>query len=81
MATHSSILACRIPHIEEPGRLQSVGSQRVRHDCSNLARTPQPCIRVNLHFPIRPTPFSAPQSPCVCLFISALQVRASLPFF
>ena len=32
MATHSSILACRIPWIEEPGRLQSVGSQRVRHD-------------------------------------------------
>ena len=32
MATHSSILACRIPWTEEPGRLQSVGSQRVRHD-------------------------------------------------
>ena len=32
MATHSSILAWRIPRIEEPGRLQSMGSQRVRHD-------------------------------------------------
>ena len=32
MATHSSILAWRIPRTEEPGRLQSVGSQRVRHD-------------------------------------------------
>ena len=32
MATHSSILAWRIPWIEEPGRLQSMGSQRVRHD-------------------------------------------------
>ena len=31
-ATHSSILASRIPWTEEPGRLQSVGSQRVRHD-------------------------------------------------
>ena len=29
MATHSSILAWRIPWIEEPGRLQSMGSQRV----------------------------------------------------
>ena len=29
MATHSSILACRIPWTEEPGRLQSVDSQRV----------------------------------------------------
>ena len=31
MATHSSILAWRIPWTEEPGRLQSMGSQRVRH--------------------------------------------------
>ena len=31
MATHSSILAWRIPWTEEPGWLQSVGSQRVRH--------------------------------------------------
>ena len=32
MATHSSILAWRIPWMEEPGALQSTGSQRVRHD-------------------------------------------------
>ena len=32
MATHSSILAWKIPWTEEPGKLQSVGSQRVRHD-------------------------------------------------
>ena len=32
MASHSSILAWRIPWAEEPGRLQSLGSQRVRHD-------------------------------------------------
>ena len=32
MATHSSILAWRIPRIEEPGRLQSMGLQRVRYD-------------------------------------------------
>ena len=32
MAIHSSILAWKIPWMEEPGRLQSVGSQRVRHD-------------------------------------------------
>ena len=31
MATHSSILAWRIPCTEEPGRLQSMGSQGVRH--------------------------------------------------
>ena len=32
MATQSSILAWKIPWTEEPGRLQSMGSQRVRHD-------------------------------------------------
>ena len=32
MATHSSILACRIPWMEEPGGLQSTGSQRVGHN-------------------------------------------------
>ena len=32
MATHSSILAWKIPWTEEPGRLQSMESQRVGHD-------------------------------------------------
>ena len=32
MVTHSSILAWRIPWTEEPGGLQPMGSQRVRHD-------------------------------------------------
>ena len=32
MATHSSILAWRIPWTEEPGGIQSMGSQRVRHN-------------------------------------------------
>ena len=32
MATQSSILAWKIPQTEEPGRLWSMGSQRVRHD-------------------------------------------------
>ena len=39
MATHCSILAWKIPWTEEPGGLQSLGSQRVRHDWSDLART------------------------------------------
>ena len=32
MATHSSTLAWKIPWMEEPGRLQSMGSQRLRHN-------------------------------------------------
>ena len=35
MATHSSILAWRIPWTEEPGGLESIGSQRVGHNRSN----------------------------------------------
>ena len=40
MATHSSHLAWRIPRTEEPGGLQSLGSQRVRHD---LVTKPPQC--------------------------------------
>ena len=39
MATHSSTLTWRIPGTEEPGGLQSMGSQRVGHDRSDLALT------------------------------------------
>ena len=34
MAPHSSTLAWKIPWVEEPGRLQSMGSLRVGHDCA-----------------------------------------------
>ena len=37
MATHSSVLAWRIPGIGEPHGLPSMGLYRVRHDCSDLA--------------------------------------------
>ena len=37
MATHSSVVAWRIPGMGEPGGLPSMGSHRVRHDCSDLA--------------------------------------------
>ena len=38
MATHSRVLPWRIPWTEEPNGLESKGSQRVRHDRSDLAR-------------------------------------------
>ena len=40
MATHSSIIAWRIPWAEESGGLQSMGLHRIRRDPSDLARTP-----------------------------------------
>ena len=45
MATHSSILAWRIPWTEEPGALWSTGSQRVGHDWSYLACT-RACVEM-----------------------------------
>ena len=39
IATHSSILAWRIPQTEEAGMLWSIGSQRVRHNYSDLVCT------------------------------------------
>ena len=41
MATHSSVLAWRVPWAEEPGGLQSMGSQRVGHDL--VTKPPPPC--------------------------------------
>ena len=49
MATHSSILAWRISWTEEPGRLQSTGSQRVRHD---LAHTNKAIMNILVHVSI-----------------------------
>ena len=39
MVTHSSILAWKVPWTEDPGRLQSIWSQRIRHDWSDWACT------------------------------------------
>ena len=48
MVTHSSILAWKIPWTEEPGGLQSTGSQRVGHDC---ARTHMDIYKYKYVFP------------------------------
>ena len=42
MATHSSILAWRIPRTEGPGGLQATGSQRVGHNRAHVRPYPQP---------------------------------------
>ena len=47
MATHSSILAWRIPQTKEPGELQSMGSQRVGHDWVTNTSTYPKRVRVN----------------------------------
>ena len=71
VATHSSTLAWRIPWREEPGRLQSMGSQRVGHDWAT-----------SLHFFTSKGQFSSVQFSCVWLFatpwIAARQASLSI---
>ena len=56
MATHSSILAWRIPRMGEPGGLPSMGSHSVRHDWSDLAAAAAAAATKNetLYFPVLP---------------------------
>ena len=49
MATHSSVLAWRIPGTGEPGGLASMGSHRVGHDRSNLAAAAAAIFSYNLY--------------------------------
>ena len=46
-ATHPSILAWRIPWTERPGRLQSIGSQRVGHNWATFTSLTPPCTQVH----------------------------------
>ena len=52
MATHSSILAWRLPWTEEPGGLQSMGSQRVRHNSAPIGFNWGACTSVAQSYPI-----------------------------
>ena len=45
MATHSSAVAWRIPWTEEPGGLQSIGSQRVRYDLATEHARVHVCLK------------------------------------
>ena len=75
MAAHSSLLAWRIPWTEEPGRLQSTGSQRVRHDwVTNI-------LTWTFHCSFYPS-----GNILICLFIhgflfSSVVINVSFPFW
>ena len=61
MATHSNVLAWRIPGTEEPGRLPSMGSHRVGHDWSDLAVAAAASTQSRLTL-CNPTDYSPPDS-------------------
>ena len=93
MATHSSVLAWRIPWTEKPGRLQSMGSHRVGHDRSDLAAAATLKLQNNMYSVLacfllyfqcfssqftQPSPLQNP--PCSCwLRPCSLAGRASPP--
>ena len=71
MATHSSVLAWRIPGTGEPGRLPSIGSHRVGHDWSDLAaaaasyKLEMPNQIIKMYFIISNTNFTN----CINIFV------------
>ena len=70
MATHSSILASKIPLTEDPGRLQSMGSQRVRHDwVTSLSFFPFP-MNIQGWFPVEFTDLTSLLSKGLLLRVS-----------
>ena len=60
MAPHSSTLAWKIPWMEEPGRLQSMGSLRVKHDRATSFHFSLSCIGEGNGNPWQPTPVFLP---------------------
>ena len=71
MATHSSILAWEISGTEEPGRLQSTGSQRVRHD---WACTHACIVALQCYFLVS----NKVNQPCVYIYPSFFRVPSHL---
>jgi len=65
-ATHSSTLAWKIPWTEEPGGLQSTGLQRVGHNGSDLAHTPQQLKRHRKSLRYEPSSWNFHR--CECAF-------------
>ena len=75
MATHSSTLAWKVPWMEEPDGLQSMGSQRVRHNsATSLSFFSEYCLNVTCS----EKPFSIPQ-PRMDTLLHALIVSGTLP--
>ena len=72
MATHSSVLAWRIPEIGEPGGLLSMGSHRVGHDWSDLAAAAQTLFYTQL----MGTKGTLKSVPCTCTSFSFSQATA-----
>ena len=74
MATHSSVLAWRIPGTREPGGLPSMGSHRVRHDWSDLAAATAGAHKYSSHLRLHAQLLS-----CVWFFVTLWAVAHQVP--
>ena len=79
MVTHSSILAWGIPWTEEPGRLQSTGSQRVGHDWAT-SLTHSLCILFLLLHNLQIIRHYIPEAMDACLSASSCSVSTPVPW-
>ena len=80
MVPHSSTLAWQIPWMEEPGRLQSMGSLGVRHDWSNLADSLSPSMTLTLSFKcVSHFAVSDATHPCCCCLFSRYPCQTLRP--
>ena len=78
MATHSSVLAWRIPGTAEPGGLPSMGSHRVGHDWSNLAAAAARSLYKNIKSTLKCWRF-ATGGLVICVYITHIYNATSLP--
>ena len=74
MATHSSILAWEIPWTEEPGGLQSMGSQRVRHDLATKQQQSVFMMPLSQFVPLSAFPLCTPLFSIPALYHSCSSV-------
>ena len=76
MATHSNTLAWRISWTEEPGRMQSMGSRRVRHDWRNLAAAAAAAVCPAFLWPC----FSTNDIVIISIFLVLANAQSPKPF-
>ena len=76
MATHSSIIAWRIPGMGEPGGLPSMGSHRVGHDWSNLAAAaPPPTTKHFINLFAHTLPTGGKVALIILIFDNPIQIK------
>ena len=80
MATHSSILAWKIPRTEEPGRVQSMGRQKVGLSDKHTQKIKCLCVGMLSHVPLLGTPWTVALQAPPSMEFSRQEYWSGLPF-